>query len=83
MRKEQRKDRTIKRKSQKITDVDSAGHQIGRNSTLAQQKRQNAETAKEEALTKRYADQRNEYNTLIEQYHRRKSTTGNTIESRE
>ena len=40
MPKEQRKDRNIKSKSQKITDVDSAVHQIGRDSTFAQQKRQ-------------------------------------------
>ena len=45
-----------KNKSQKITDVDSAGHQIGRDSTLAQQKRQNAETVREEAIMKRCAD---------------------------
>ena len=55
---EQRKDRNIKSKSQKITDVDSAGHQIGRDSTFAQQKRQNVEeTTQEEAISKRCADQ--------------------------
>ena len=33
------------------------GHQIGRDSTSAQQKRQNVENAKKEAITKRCADQ--------------------------
>ena len=82
MQTEQKKDRNIKNKSQKMTDVDSAGHQIGQDSTLAQQQRQNTEITKE-AFTKRRADQRNEYNTLIEQHHRQKRTTGNTIESSE
>ena len=53
MLKEQRKARNIKSKIQKITNVDSAGHQIDRKSTPAQQKRQNAETVKEEAIMKR------------------------------
>ena len=47
-------------KSQKISDVDSARHQFGRDSTFVQQKQQSAETAKEEAITKKSADQWNE-----------------------
>ena len=57
IRTEQRRDRNIKSKSQKITDVDSAGLQIGRDNTSVQQKRHNVETAKEEAIVKRCADQ--------------------------
>ena len=34
MRKEQRKDRNIKSKSHNITDMDSAGHQIGEKADL-------------------------------------------------
>ena len=51
IRKEQKNPKT-KSKSQKITNVDSAGHQIGRDSTHAQQKRQNAEIAKKRPLRK-------------------------------
>ena len=53
----QNKEKTgISKAKAKIADVHTAGHQIGRDSTFAQQKRQNVENAKE-AITKRCADQ--------------------------
>ena len=57
-------------KSQKITDVDSAVHQNGRDNTSVQQKRQNVKTAKEDVILIRCADQWNENNTLKEQRQR-------------
>ena len=51
-----RKDRNIKNKIQKITDVDNAEHQIGQDNISAQQSQQNVENAKERATTKRCVD---------------------------
>ena len=56
IRTEQGKDQNVKSKRQKIADVDSARHQIGRDNTSVQQKWQNVETAKEETIMKRCAD---------------------------
>ena len=58
------------------------GHRTCRDNTYDQQKWQNVETAEEEATAKRCADRQTEYNTLKEQHHRQKKTTGNTIEFR-
>ena len=56
MQTKQRNDRSTKNKSQKTIDVDSVEHQTGRDSTFVQQKQQNAENAKREAITKRCVD---------------------------
>ena len=57
MQTKQRKDRNTKNKGQKLTDVDNAEHQIGQDNISAQQNQQNVENVKEEATTKRCADQ--------------------------
>ena len=57
MQTKQRKDRNTKTKSQKITDVDNAEHQIGQDNISAHQNQQNVENAKEEVTTKICADQ--------------------------
>ena len=46
-----------------MSDVDCAGHQIGRDNTSVQQNRQSVEKANEESILKRCADQWNEYRT--------------------
>ena len=57
MQTEQRKERNIKSKRQKMTDADSAGRQIGRDDISVQQIMRNVEIPKEEAITKRCAEQ--------------------------
>ena len=82
MQTQQRKDRNTKNKSQKITDVHNAEHQIGQDNISAQQNQQNVENVKE-ATAERSADQWDEYNTLTKQHLRQKKIIGIMIEFRE
>ena len=54
---EQRKDRNFKFRSREITYADCAGQQIGPDNTSVQQKWQNVEIAREEAIPRRCTNQ--------------------------
>ena len=69
-----------KTKTKTKSDADSAEHQIGQDNPYVQQKWQNVEIAKEEAITKRCADRQNEYNMWKTQHRRQKKTTRHTME---